>query len=375
VKRRLPATPPRLALALAFLATTALLTSACYGIASPKGWASPVATEGLLLVPHRDELFALDAETLEERWRFPVPEDDETDLVALYGTPTVVDDTVVVPAYDDFVYARNVATGALRWQSKTEGPIIGGVAAANGLLYLGSADGHVYALDEANGAIQWTFETEDEVRSQPAVVAGVVYATSLDKHLYALDAESGDLLWSFETKSGIASPALVSEAAGLVYVGGLDSTMRAIDIATHQERWSYRAGNWFHTRPLLAGGTLYAGSMDKHVYAWDPETGELRWSFSTVAPVQSTPLMLGDTLLVVDWDGTVYFISASDGEEAEEPVVLAADVRTDPLLLDSTGSAEGERVLFTSTGGELIFMDPDTRGVERRPIEPAEQEG
>jgi outer membrane protein assembly factor BamB len=377
VKHHLLPTPPRLAVALIILVIGgALFTTACRRLAKPIGWASPVATGDLLLVPHRDKLFALDAETLDQRWRFPLPDDKKTDLIALYATPTVVDDTVVLPAYDDWVYAKNVDTGEARWQFETGGPIVGGAAGANGLLYVGSSDGNVYALDESNGSQRWVFETGNEVRSQPTVAGSVVYATSLDKHLYALNAQSGELLWSFETGAGITSPALVSEADGLAFVGGLDSTMRAIDTQTHDERWSSRADNWFQTKPLLAGGTLYAGSMDKHVYAWDAATGELRWRFATVAPVQATPLLLGDTLLVVDWDGAVYFIQVSDGQQADDPVILHDDVRTDPLLLQApSGSGEGDRVLFTTSGGELVFMDPETHALDRRPLEPPQQAG
>ena len=38
-----------------------------------------------------------------------------------------------------------------KWTFKTDGPIIGSPAIANGVIYIGSTDGNVYALDQETG--------------------------------------------------------------------------------------------------------------------------------------------------------------------------------------------------------------------------------
>ena len=70
-------------LALLVLAGSAILVTACTSVASPKGWASPVQSDDLLFISHRDDLFALNPETLIPRWAFPM-ENNDIDPEALY---------------------------------------------------------------------------------------------------------------------------------------------------------------------------------------------------------------------------------------------------------------------------------------------------
>ncbi|HEX7295498.1 MAG TPA: PQQ-binding-like beta-propeller repeat protein, partial [Pyrinomonadaceae bacterium] len=86
-----------------------------------------------------------------------------------------------------------------RWTFKTEGPIIGSPAIANGVVYIGSIDGNVYAVDQERGKQKWKFKTfaSRQVTSTPTVAEGVVYFGAFDGILYAVDAETGTLKWTF----------------------------------------------------------------------------------------------------------------------------------------------------------------------------------
>ena len=365
-------TPRRLArslTALALLILAALTSIACATVASPEGWASPVLGDGVLLVAHRDELLALDPETLQPRWSFPAEAGEEDlDPIALYGTPAVAGGTVFVPTYDGTLYALDATSGELRWQPyETDGALIGGVAASQDTIYFGSSDGQLYALDAASGEPRWpAFETDEPVWSTPVLAGDTLYVTSLDGRLYALEAATGVQRWFFETGAGVASPPAVNEAAGLVYVGGFDGRLRAIDLETHEERWALKAGNWFWTEPLVADGALYAGSLDGKVYAVDAVTGAPRWPrpFSTEGPVRAAPVFVGGVLIVVDRDGNVYGIRPEDGSAAVgTPLALDADVLADPLVVSRAASAQGQggdEVLVVTTGGDLVRIDPAT---------------
>jgi outer membrane protein assembly factor BamB len=357
-------------LVLVSLGVLALLASACTGIASPEGWASPVQSDDdLLLVAHKDHLHGLEPERLNERWSFPSENtDDDIDLEALYGRPALIDSTVLVPAYDGAVYALDSETGVAIWRFDTGEPLIGGVLVSSNTAYFGSSDGNIYALDVDSGDPRWLqpFETGDEVWSTPALSGDTLYVTSLDGNLYALDASTGAELWSFSTDAGIVSPPVVSEAAGLVFVGGLDSQLRAIDIETHEERWAIAADNWFWTRPLVAGGVVYAGSLDGSVYAVEASTGNLRWPkpFATEAPIRAAPLIVDDVLIVVDREGNVYGIDPSDGSRAVAGTLrLGSDVLSDPLARAASGqngSTASEEVVVVTTAGDLVRIDPST---------------
>ena len=325
----------------------------------------------VLLAAHRDELFAFEIDGFEARWTFPLEhQKDDIDPVALYGTPAVADGAVFVPTHDNTLYAVDIESADELWSFETDGALIGGAVVANGIVYFGSDDGNIYALNAETGRQEWQpFETGDKVQSTPAVAAGILYVTSLDGVLYALDAQTGDELWSFETDGGIPSPPVVDEAAGLVYVAGFDQRLRAIGIESHEEVWSVKAGNWFWTTPLVSNGVVYAGSLDGKVYAIETDTGAELWRepYETEAPIRAAPVIAGGKLIVVDRDGNVHGIDPAEGIDASNGFLpLGDDVLADPLVVQPAEG--GETVLFVTSAGDLVQVDPETLALVGRPI-------
>src|SRR6476661_282230 len=75
----------------------------------------------------------------------------------------------------------------VKWKFKTGGRVYSSPAAADGAVFVGSADGNLYAVDAAAGTLKWKFATRGRVVSSPAVAAGVVYFESYDSNFYAVD--------------------------------------------------------------------------------------------------------------------------------------------------------------------------------------------
>ena len=368
------------------LLALALISSACAGLASPKGWASPVLIvtddpdeEDVLLVPHRDALFALDPADFSASWAFPQENtNDDIDVDALYGTPAVIGDTAFVPGYDGGLYAVAIrdqgGTALPGWPFETDGHLVGGVTVSEDTVYFGSSDGNVYAVDAESGLARWPlpFVTGEAVWSTPTLAGDTLYVTSLDGNLYAIDATTGTERWRFTTGAGIASSPIVDEDAGRVYIAGFDSQLRAIDLESHQQLWSLKADNWFWTRPLLADGVIYAGSLGNKVYAVDAATGTPVWPqpFETESRVRSAPVIAGGWLIIIDQDGTVYGLDLDNGAETVTPSNVDSDVVVDPIVrltLDEDGEPI-EEVLFTTTGGDLIRLDPLTLQFDLRKL-------
>jgi outer membrane protein assembly factor BamB len=92
--------------------------------------------------------------------------------VNVSSTPALSQDgsTVFFGADDGRIFAVDAETGEERWSFRAGGPIVGGGAVgSNDELFIGSADGKLYALDGASGTLLWTFEAGDKVWSQPCL--------------------------------------------------------------------------------------------------------------------------------------------------------------------------------------------------------------
>lgn len=357
------------AVLVAVVALAGLSAAACAGVASPKGWAGPVVTDGMLLAAHRDELFAFDAETLQPQWQFPDSGDiDDGDVEALYGTPAVADGRVFVPTYDGKLFALDLESGAPLWPQpfEADGPLIGGVAVDGGTVYFGSSDAKVYAVDVETGEMRWpAFKTDREIWSTPVVANGNLYVTSLDSRLYVLDAATGEELWSFKTSAGVAAAPVLDEAGGRVLVGGFDARLRSVDLQTQEQVWSVRADNWFWSRPLLNAGVVFAASLDKKVYAVSAATSEEEWGepFRAGAEIQAGPVVAGETLFVADRDGMLYALDPASGAEAQPPVDVDGDVLADLAVMEYQGA---EVVVVVTTGGDVVLIDAETLQEVRR---------
>jgi outer membrane protein assembly factor BamB len=339
---------------------TLLLTTACAGIARPEGWAGPaLAGDRLVASIGRGKLAAIDIADSggQVAWLFPPkdqkhPGNTKIDPVAIYGTPVVADDAVYFGGYDGWVYVLDLATGDIRWQVDTGGPIVGSAVVEAGTVYVGSDDGELYAFDAETGNLRWHFPTGDAVWSTPLVADGVIYVASMDKKVYALDAASGEEKWEFKADGGLPSTPVIAD--GTLLVGGLDRRLYALDAASGEEKWEFKADNWFWTRPLVIGNSVYAGCLDGKVYALGLSDGSPKWEkpFDTGAPVRAAPLLLDDVLLIANRKGELFGLNPEDGHAIWGPTELARTVLADPL-------AQGAMAYISVQGGDLFTVNKD----------------
>jgi outer membrane protein assembly factor BamB len=159
---------------------------------------APALTLERIYLPANMSLYALNAATGADLWRFEAPR---------YSAQQSED-----PAYDE------VADACAVWRDN---------------VYCGTILALVYALDAATGAVRSRFQTrhggralDAGVHAAPVVCDGVVYAFSRDGKVYALEAETGELLWQFSTGGTIRSVPWVQDA--IVYVATIEGTLFAL---------------------------------------------------------------------------------------------------------------------------------------------------
>ena len=175
--------------------------------------ASAGATPGDATKPAGYYLFALDATTGQERWRYRAEAPYIHDGVCL-RQPIVTADTIFAAGYT-FLYAVNRATGRDRWKPvDVRRPVDGKVRSVevHGLVdadsvFIGMTSGFLIAFDKSSGQTAWELAGQYNTGAPSTAVAGnVLYfqgspaarpATTTRGTLHALDLGTRTILWSF----------------------------------------------------------------------------------------------------------------------------------------------------------------------------------
>jgi alcohol dehydrogenase (cytochrome c) len=108
----------------------------------------------------------------------------------------------VIPAEEQWgnVTAVDYNTGKIRWQVKTQQPMIGGVlATAGGLVFTGEGNGQFKAYDAETGAVLWKFQAGAGVNAPPAsyTVDGKQYIVVAAGGNVQLDYKRGNNILAF----------------------------------------------------------------------------------------------------------------------------------------------------------------------------------
>ena len=350
-----------------FLAITLVVLTGCTRQFSAQGgWSgTALGTDTLYLGSREGKLLALSSETGLVEWSFP-PEEGEG-LTAIYSTPVYADGHVYLGAYNGKVYRLDPPTESPAapgsWEFPTAGPIVGGVAVADGLVLVGSSDRRLYALDLETGTEKWSFPTEGMVWSTPTVADGIVYFGSMDHRVYALRL-NGTEVWRFEAGGAVVSAPLV--VGGRAYVGTLDRRLYALDASSGIPVWEFTgAGNWFWATPAADGRRVYAANMDGFLYALDASSGIPVWRFDTGGAVMVPPLVTDDGVLVASDAGRVYFLNLDGqlrfapgfydvGDSIRAPMTLRDDILYLNAMNETVVAVDarrGNRLWSSSTQG------------------------
>ncbi len=232
----------------------------------------------------------------------------------LEATPLVIDGVLFVSSAWSRVYALDAETGRELWRFDPHVPgewarnaccdvVNRGVAVWQGKVFVGTLDGRLIALDAASGKPLWSQDTFiDRNRSYtitgaPRIARGKVIIGNgggeigVRGYISAYDAETGVLAWRFFTVPGDpARPqehtelekALPTWSASSLWSAGLGGT--AWDSMVYDPKLGLLyvgTGNGnphpAATRSPGGGDNLYLAS----ILALDPDTGRMRWHYQT----------------------------------------------------------------------------------------------
>ncbi len=194
-------------------------------------------------------------------------------LESMETAPLVVGDVMFLTTSFNHVYAINALTGQEYWHYKHKmgpittyccGPNNRGVAALDGVLYMGTLDAKLVALDAKTGKLLWETQIEDpelgysETMAPVAVEGKVLIGTNGGEYgvrgfVKAYDAKDGKLVWTFYTipEKGHEGVWAVNDATGR-------NMLR--DIAAEKKALADGDGDFFKT---LGGGVWMTPAVDR----------------------------------------------------------------------------------------------------------------
>jgi outer membrane protein assembly factor BamB len=234
--------------------------------------------------------------------------------------PVIADGTVFTWG-DGFVYALEARTGSEQWRypvgdsSTTGGVPVRVRPGQDGVVHI-CAGSRVIAVDATTGAERWRFDAPAAILCPPAYVpayngpGGVFFADYLGT-VYALDPATGDDRWRIATEPRQSiEPVVVSD--GLVHLGS-GNAMYTLDAISGTPRWRFGAGDTIVGAPVVADGRVHFGSEDRCLYTVDAVSGRLSWKLETGGAITGTPAAANGMVFACSKDHCVYALDAARG--------------------------------------------------------------
>jgi len=308
------------------IAILAAMLAGCAGTPAPSGWPGNLAVDKTIFTASGAHIYAVNAETGAEIWRFPA----QPEGTKIFGAaPILVDGQLIAGDYDFQLHSLNPDSGKEIWVNKdAAGRWIGSPIAVDGLILAPNADHNLYALN-ANGIVQWKFTAKNGLWNQPVTDGKSVFVSSMDKNLYALNPKSGKVLWSVDLGGSVMFSQVLGDD-GILYLGTINNEILAISPDSGKINWKVKTDGTVWEPVVVKDGTLYAGDQSGKVFALSTKDGSKIWELDAGASV------IGGTVLT---EKGLYFgtghINSSDPGEA---------------MLVSTS---GQKVWSQSVGGKL----------------------
>ncbi len=201
----------------------------------------------------------------------------------------------------------------------------GGLAVADGTLFVGTDFGDLVALDAATGRERWRQELDAAASGAPTVAGDLVYVAARDELGWAVRTSDGRVAWTLD---GTPSPAGViggaapatdgrivvfpfssGEVTGALRAGGTE--IWSADVMGGRRGRAYAGVTDISGDPVIVGDRIYVGSASGRIVALDAFDGRTLWTATegAVSPV----VVAGGSVFAVSDRAELVRLDASDG--------------------------------------------------------------
>ena len=209
-------------------------------------------------------------------------------------------------SYDETLYCLS-ADGKEKWRFKTQGPVNGSPAVADGKTFVAGCDSNVHVIDVAKGTELSAVDLGSQSGATAAVSGDHLYVGTMGNQVQAIDWKKGAVEWTFQPpKRAQAFYSSAAVTADLVILGSRDKRIYALDRKSGAERWSFATDGRVDSSPVVVGNKVYIGSLDGRLYVLDLASGRQLEKIELDGPVAGSPAVAAGKLLVGTQKGTLY---------------------------------------------------------------------
>jgi outer membrane protein assembly factor BamB len=309
--------------------------------------------------------------------------------------PAVLGSTVFFGTGDGRVIAREVNTGAAKWDVKVGNTAIEGanIIVANGTV-IAPVQTYTVALDAVTGIERWRYSAPNDTTDvAPGAFAGpgsvvesridtdgaTVFIPAWGASVGAVDVATGAVRWVWQPSriagDTAASGVFRSGSMGVKVSGDTvfatmwhylnragvasEAWVVAINKLTGAEFWRvslpYKPGGvLIQTAPVVYQNLVIVHLLSARTYAIDRNTQTIRWEFTPPGFMSSTsagPELLGDAVYVDGGNGKIYALHTADGTQIWS-YTFGFSTTSDMLVTT-------RRILFTQ-GDVMYILDRNT---------------
>lgn len=295
----------------------------------------------------------------------------------------VVDDGVVYTLDARAQVTATNTNGALLWTANVtpandgaNDASGGGLAIADGRVFVTTGFGELTVLNAKTGAEIWTQDLDAAVGSPPTVLGDLVYVVSRDSRASAIEVDTGRIRWqingtpSVGNFSGGAGPAVNNEIAvfpmpsgevlGAFPQGGLrrwSSVVTGQRLGESSSDISDIAGD-----PVISGNTVYAANFAGRLVAMKATNGDRIWTATegAVSPVWPA----GGSVFLVNEISQLVRLDGRDGSiiwKVDLPKFTETRFRQQRTVFAHYGPVlAGGKLLVASSDGIIRQFDPSS---------------
>jgi outer membrane protein assembly factor BamB len=320
------------------------------------GHASPVVAANRVVVHarqgNREIVAAYDVETGKPLWQQGVEAPYTVNPAAAghgpgpKSTPAIADGRVFTLGISGIFSAHDLATGKLLWRKNAPpappefgtatSPMVDGTSV---IAFLGGQNaGALTAMDVATGAVKWEWKGDGPGYSSPivATVAGTrqVIVQSQNR-LVSVNAANGQLLWETPIKTpyeqNSVTPLVVND---LVIYAGLENPTIALRVTAAQGKgwsvtpaWRNEDVSMYMSSPAASGNTLFGLSNKNRgqFFAIDSATGKTLWTTKGREAENASIVRAGNYLLLATTNSELVIASANAARYEEVKRYSVAD--------------------------------------------------